>query len=91
MNYFKYFPTKLEGGSWVSEDFPPFASEPPAMNCKSVYFIVDARTGEVFENALTEREALYAYENWSEGPAHDAKNLVVQAIRTIEAAQEGDK
>lgn len=83
----RYFPTKKDEGCWVLKVFPPFAAKPPVKFPKSVYFIVDDRTGEVFENGLTEDEACNAYSHWLEGDAHDAKNLVVQdgrVIRTVE-------
>lgn len=84
-NHHTFFITEADEGSWVSKQFPPFAvnHEYP----KSCYFIVDAATGEVFENALTEREACNAYHLWSDSSAiqaRKAKNLVVQVVRTVE-------
>lgn len=81
-NHHTFFVTELDEGSWVSKQFPPFAVNHEFPKCN--HFIVDAATGEVFENALTEREACNAYHLWSKGGAHKAKNLVVQVVRTVE-------
>lgn len=83
MNYFAT--KKLSPYSWgdivaVDAAFPPFARNAQKPQCN--YMVVDAATGEVFENALTEDEAHEAYHVWADGPAHRAQNLVVQEVRS---------
>lgn len=81
-NHHTFFATELDEGSWVSKQFPPFAVNHEYPKC--CYFIVDRHTGEVFENALTEREACNAYHLWADGPCHKRKGLVVQTVSTVE-------